>query len=326
MKKIFLSAAFAMGIVTLHSQALLAEQHIKVLITGSVSEPQLSGRAESMGTLNGKVLIQDTVYSGLFEVKQDEKGLYFINSLPFETYVAGVIAAEVGRDWADEALKAQAVVSRTYAAYQRARAEGKDYHITSSVFHQAYKGSNVNEAINRAVKETEGEILTYGGKPIIAFYHSTCTGNTELPEEVWGEDVPYVQSVPCEGDYSPYEQWQRRFHVDEIKKALEVKDVKDIRIISHTSTGRARLLRVVTGDSETEVRAVDLRRLLGYRDLPSTKFTVSVQGQEVIFEGEGYGHGVGLSQWGALRLAQAGKGYKEILEHYYPGVVLTKQW
>ncbi|UCF86652.1 MAG: SpoIID/LytB domain-containing protein, partial [Nitrospiraceae bacterium] len=257
-----------------------------------------------------------------FEVRRDNLGLHFIITLPLERYTAGVIAAEIGEDWAMEALKAQAVISRTYALYQKIHAGREDYHITSSILHQVYRGDTDDDRIQRAVVETGGEVLTFKGELIKSFYHATCTGNTELPGEVWGESYPYLQSVPCRGENAPYEQWQRKFQRSEIEKALGLKGIRDMYISSYTATGRVDQLTVVTGAAVEEVKAVALRRLLGYKALPSTDFSINSENGEVIFAGGGYGHGVGLSQWGSLALAHEGKTYREILSHYYPGTVL----
>jgi stage II sporulation protein D len=183
-------------------------------------------------------LIDDAFYKGDFEVRRDNQGLYFITTLPLERYTAGVIAAETGDDWAIEALKAQAVISRTYALYQKIHAGREDYHITSSILHQVYRGDTDDDRIQRAVEETGGEVLTFKGELIKSFYHATCTGKTELPGEVWGESHPYLQSVPCRGENAPYEQWQRRFQRGEIEKALGLKGIRDMYISSHTATGR----------------------------------------------------------------------------------------
>lgn len=307
------------------SQALRAEDTIKVLIIENPDDHLPTEKAEKIGHLKGETFISDSVYRGFIEVRKDENGLYFINELPFEKYIEGVVAAETGKEWAIEALKAQAVISRTYAIYKKNQNSGKVYHITSSVLHQVYKGDNANKTISNAVKETEGEILTYEGSPIEAFYHSTCRGKTELPDVVWGSSFPYITSVPCRGKHSPYEHWQRRFHLEEIEKALGLNGIKDISIISFTPTGRVALLKFITDDSDIEIKATDLRKLLGYRELPSTLFSLTIEGGDVIFTGGGYGHGVGLSQWGALELANEGKNYKTILAYYYPGTVLKKQ-
>ncbi len=306
-------------------QSVRGEDSIKVLIVEDPNAPLLSEDAEKLGSLQGDIFINGHVYSGLIDIRKDKDGLHFINELPLDNYVEGVIAAEIGEDWDMEALKAQAVVSRTYALYIRDQNKGKDYHITSSFLHQVYKGDNTSEKIHLAVKGTEGEILTYQEQPIRAFYHSACKGATELPEEVWMESYPYLRSVPCRGENSPYEYWVRRFDIEEIEKALGIKGLNDIHITSLTSTGRVKTVTLSTEDSELEVHAADLRKLIGYEELPSTHFTVSIVGREVIFQGSGNGHAVGLSQWGALEMAQGGSMYKEILKHYYPETVLQKQ-
>ncbi len=302
-----------------------AEDTIKVLIIENLSNPRPTEKARKIAHVKGDLFINDCLYKGSIEVRKDENGLHFINELPFDKYLEGVIAAETGDNWALEALKAQAVISRTYAIYQKNLNKGKAYHLTSSVLHQVYKGEDSDEIISRAVKETRGELLTYKGKPIEAFYHATCKGNTELPEAVWGKSYPYLKSVPCGGEHSPYEHWQRRFSLTEVEQALGLNKIQDISIISLTPTGRVEHLKVVAQDHTIEIKATDLRRLLGYRELPSTLFTLTVEGSDVIFEGGGYGHGVGLSQWGAQEMALEGKNYREILEHYYPGTTLEKQ-
>jgi len=294
----FLLFTFHFLLFTSHS---LAQDTIKILI---LDEPRGVLLIEESQGLTGKVI-----------------------ELPFEKYIEGVVAAEVGGEWDIEALKAQAVISRSYAVYYKEINSGKGHHLTSTVWHQVYKGENIDPWIALAVKETEGEILTYEGKPIEAFYHSTCGGRTELPEEVWGKSYPYLKSVTCIDESSPYYNWKRRFSFKEIESALRVTSIKDISISSLTSTGRVKTLKIITEDSDApvEVKAVELRRLLGFSVLPSTLFTIDVAHGEVTFIGKGYGHGVGLSQWKALEMSKEGKDYREILEYFYPGTVLEKQ-
>ncbi len=311
-------------LICLSAQSVRGEDIIKVLIVEDPHAPLLSENAEKLGSLKGDLFMNGHIYSGFLDVRKDKNGLHFINELPFDDYVEGVIAAELEEDWAMEALKAQAVISRTYALFMRNQNTGKDYHITSSLPHQVYKGDTTSEKIHQAVKETAGEILTYRGQPIKAFYHSTCKGTTELPEEVWMESYPYLRSVPCRGENSPYENWVRRFDIEEIENALGINGLKDIHITSLTSTGRIKTLNFITKESNLEVNALDLRKIFRHEEIPSTQFTVAVVGRHVVFEGSGYGHGVGLSQWGALEMASQGSNYREILKHYYPDTVLKK--
>ncbi|MBI5739925.1 MAG: SpoIID/LytB domain-containing protein [Nitrospirae bacterium] len=316
--------------IFLLAAAAFADDTIKVLMLDSPGNPQPSLQAEMVEKLKGKVFFNGQSWSGSFEIMKDENGLYVINNLPFEKYIEGVVASEVGKDWEKEALKAQAVISRTYAVFTKNLNGEKNFHLTSSVLHQAYNGENTDPLIAEAVDSTKGEILTYEGRPAKTLYHSTCEGSTELPEEVWAESFPYLRSVECYGKNTPYESWQRRFTFDEINKSLGVEGFSDMSIASYSSTGRARTLKIIfsgadgTGPSEMEIRAVELRRMLGYRELPSTHFTLTRTDTDIIFDGKGYGHGVGLSQWGALEMAREGKNYRDILAHYYPGTVINK--
>lgn len=304
-----------------------ADNTINVLMLESPYDQLPSRQAERIDSLNGKVFINGQFYKGLLNIMKDEKGLYVINTLPFEEYIEGVVAAEIGEEWELEALKAQAVISRTYAMFYKRLNAGENFHITSSVIHQLYKGENTDPLISYAVKATEGEILTYENFPIKAFYHATCEGKTEVPEEVWAESYPYLRSVDCNSKNAPFEHWQRKFTLQKISESLGIDDLVDVNISSYTATGRVRTLELILGNpdaatSTREIRATDFRQLLGYEELPSTHFSLTKAGKELLFTGKGYGHGVGLSQWGALEMAKQGKNYLEILTHYYPGTSL----
>lgn len=286
--------------------------------------PLPSEGARSFGMVNGRIIVNGVTYSGNLEVISDNNGLYIIKELPLEDYVEGVVSAESGKDWELEALKAQAVVSRTYALFHKENNHKKGFHLTSSIMNQAYKGENNNPTIKRAVKETEGEILIYNNKPINSVYHSICVGKTELPDEVWGSSYPYLKSVDCNTKDTPYDNWQRRFSYEDLQKAVGIDGIKDVEVVDYTITGRVKTLRFKTSGSSIDIKATELRRMLGYNRLPSTDFSVKMDGEMVIFEGRGWGHGVGLSQWGAQEMARNGKTYREILEHYYPEAIIKR--
>ncbi|MFN3479806.1 MAG: SpoIID/LytB domain-containing protein [Thermodesulfovibrionales bacterium] len=300
---------------------------IKVLIQDE-NLPSIPGKDEKialLGNVNGDFFGNGIRYSGQIEVWRGEKGLYVVNELPLEDYVESVVAAEVGTDWEIEALKAQAVIARTYAVYKKTAVTNQSmYHLTSSVLNQVYKGNNSHFKVTFAVRATEGEILTYNGKPIEALYHSTCGGRTENPEEVFGKKIPYMKSVESRCDLSPYWVWERKIPISEIEKALNLSGIKDLDIKSTTSTGRAKDIIVKKEEGDTTIKATDLRRLLGWNRLPSTYFEIKKNGDSIVFEGKGYGHGVGLCQWSALQMASEGKTYKEILAFFYPGTEIKK--
>lgn len=293
---------------------------IKVLILED-DKGKMPGKDEKitpLGNMKGDLLSGDSHYSGDIEVLKGYKGLYVINKLPLEAYIESVVASEAGSEWDLEALKAQAVVSRTYAVFRKNLNQNSLFHLTSSVLHQAYKGNNPNVRISYAVRETAGEILTYNGKPIEAFYHSTCGGRTENAEEVFGKSYPYLRSVEAKCELSPYWIWKRNLTGSEVEAALNIRDIRDMTIISRTSTGRAKEVSIESGAGASVIRATELRKLLGWNKLPSTNFTVKMNGKDITFEGKGYGHGVGLCQWSALQMAREGKTYKEILSFFYP--------
>ena len=297
---------------------------IKVLILDDVFQniPAKDEKIERMGKLKGDLLVNGTHYPGDIEIWKGASGLFLINELPLEEYIKNVVSAEVGADWDMEALKAQAVISRTYAMFQKLQNSNPNYDITSSVLHQVYKGANENARITYAVMNTEGEVLTYNGRPIEAFYHSTSGDMTEAAEEVFGKSYPYLKSVVGSCETSPYWIWERRIPVEEIEKVLNVSGIRDVRISSYTSTRRVKTVDVLHGGGTVTVKATDLRKMLGWNRLPSTNFSLSRDAGTFVFDGKGYGHGVGLCQWSSLEMARSGMNYRDILSYFYPGTVI----
>ncbi|MEW6053072.1 MAG: SpoIID/LytB domain-containing protein [Nitrospirota bacterium] len=301
-----------------------ADEKIKVLIVNDVYDriPAKNEKLERLGSIKGELLVMGTRYSGDIDVWRGNDGLYIINELPLEEYIKDVVAVEVRNDWDIEALKAQAVISRTYALYQKSRNGSSLYHLASSVLHQVYKGNNPDIRIAYAVEQTRGEILTYQGRVIEALYHSTCGGKTENPEDVFGKSYPYLKSVESHCDLSPYTEWERTFQVSEIERIMNISGIKDIIIKSFTLTNRVKHIEIITNSKTFTMSANEMRKALGWKNLPSTNFTVSKNGNLLIFEGKGYGHGVGLCQWSALKMAREGQNYKDILAFFYPGTTL----
>lgn len=320
MNKHILSIALTLLLVS-PSLAASSPATIKVLILDEnySTLPDRDESLVSLGSMKGDLLITGTRYSGNIEVWKGNKSLYIINELPLEEYVESVVAAEVGTNWDLEALKAQAVITRTYAVHKKSLSPDARYHLTSSVLHQVYKGNNAHILIAYATRETAGEILTYEGRPIEALYHSTSGGKTEEAAEVFGKSYPYLKPVEANCELSPYWVWERKIPKEEIIKTLNMSELKDISIRSYTSTGRVKELTVESDSGNSVIKATELRKLLGWSRLPSTNFTVKVNGNSITFEGKGYGHGVGLCQWSALQMARDGKNYKEILSFFYPG-------
>jgi len=302
-----------------------AVENIKVLIINEVFPmiPEKDEKIQKLGSVNGDLLVMGTHYTGNIDVWKGENSLYIINELPLEDYVKDVVAVEIRPDWDLEALKAQAVISRTYALFQKRKNGNSIYHIASSVIDQVYKGNNPDIRVSNAVEETKGEVLTFDNNLIEAFYHSTCGGRTENPEDVFGKSYPFLKSVESPCDLSPYATWERNIEIKDIEKALNTPEIHELSVKSYTRTQRVDQIEITTNSGHTTIiSALDMRKALGWKNLPSTNFRISRVGDSIVFNGKGYGHGVGLCQWGALQMAREGKNYKEILAFYYPGTLI----
>jgi stage II sporulation protein D len=272
-------------------------------------------------------------YRGLIEVRRRENGLLLaVNELDIEDYLRGVVASEIPHAWELEALKAQAVASRTFALYQKRTAGSRPYHIVATVEGQVYDGRRgERQAADRAVQETAGEVLTYGGEVIPAFYHSSCGGQTESAFELWGLDVPYLQGVDCECQrISQYGEWERRFSPAQIAAALgkigyRLDSLSEATIAGITPAGRVKQVVFRYPGGAASIPAEKFRSAVGTTSIPSVFFDLELSGGEIVISGRGMGHGVGLCQWGAQEMALRGQDYRSILEHYYPGTRLKKR-
>ena len=270
-------------------------------------------------------------YRGTIEIAPADRGVLVVNELPLEDYLVGLINCEISSQWPIESVKAQAVVARTYACYQKRARAGAPYHLESSVLDQVYDGCEIEDSrAARGVRETAGEILTYGGQPIQAFYHSNCGGRTEVAENVWGVRLPYLRSVDCAYcATNPSIRWEYAIPLKKLESLLrgsgiKVSGLRDIREGKRNESGRLIDLSIVSAGGATTVTAVNFRKIVGYAAIKSTNFTVRLTGDSARFSGAGYGHGVGLCQWGAKQRASDGFTYREILAYYYPGAVLSK--
>lgn len=260
-----------------------------------------------------------------------------VEKLPLEEYVVGVVASEMPANFEVEALKAQALTARTYIvnhllhATEQSLPEGA--HVKDTVEHQVYKskkdlkklwGKDYEwklKKVTDAVKATEGEILTYKNKPITASFFSTSNGYTENAEEYWKNKIPYLRSVESPWDNESEEfSAQSVMSTKEFEKRLNVniKDTNDIGTITARTSGK-KVAKVVIGGKEFTGR--EIREKLGLR---STDFSWEKRGDSIIIVTKGYGHGVGMSQYGANGMAKEGKKYADIVNHYYQGVSIAQ--
>ncbi len=291
--------------------------------------PITSIRVESP---DGIIAINGKRYRGYFVLWDNGKGTFdLVNHVMIEDYLRSVVAAEMPKDWPVEALKAQAVAARTYALFRRQEMNENYFDLETNVMDQVYGGvANEDPRTDAAVSGTAGMILLYKNRIARTFFHANCGDRTEDGVEVFHKvDTPYLKSVPCEyGRKSPYYTWQLSIRMNDIEAALSRAGLHRGKIGSlsaqnHTRTGRVKTVALHNGRDVAMVNAIDFRLALGPARLKSTRFTIHKQGTLVIFNGIGYGHGVGLCQWGAKGMADKARSFREILGKYYPGATVA---
>jgi stage II sporulation protein D len=269
-------------------------------------------------------------YGPVVDLMTNGEGIAVVNELPLEEYLAGVVRAELGEAWPLEALRAQAIVARTYAAYRRIISAGRPYHITASTAHQQYAGRvPPSSPIWGAVRETAGQVLRWEGELFPAFYHTESGGYTEDPRTVFAaRNMPALKPVVCQFSAgSPHFYWTLDLRLAQLSELLrrngtDVGTVRAIEVTERTPSLRATLVTVRGTHGVVRLRGNDFRRIVGYDTLKSTLFAVAVDRELARFTGRGYGHGVGLCQWGAKGMAEQGYPARKILEFYYPGATL----
>ena len=267
-----------------------------------------------------------------------------IEELPIDEYLYGVVSSEMPANYEAEALKAQAIVARTYTIYQIMNNSGKhpgadicdnssccqawiskDERLSKWAPEEAE--SNWNKIVD-AVNSTSGKIITYQNKPINAFFHSNSGGKTESSLNIWGGiDYPYLKSVETAGEegYTQYSS-EAKFTKEELLNKLKEKyedceidysQENCIQILEYTTSGRVKTIKF----GNKEIAGTEARTILGLR---STNFTFTISGDEIIFSVIGYGHGVGMSQTGADALAKSGSNCEEIIKHFYTDVEIVE--
>ncbi|MFB4163301.1 stage II sporulation protein D [Alteribacillus sp. JSM 102045] len=258
-----------------------------------------------------------------------------VEEIALEDYVAGVVASEMPAEFEIEALKAQALTARTFIAREMIAPSDidlpEDAQVTDTQMHQVYQNEEElrekwgddyqwkMDRVREAVLATAGQVLTYDGEPITAAFFSTSNGYTENAEDYWKNPVPYLQSVESPWDQSsPQYKNAKRIPAAEVERLLGISigTEETGEIISRTDGGRVAELKL----GEETFSGRDIREKLG---LHSSDFQISRDGDEFIFSTKGWGHGVGMSQYGADGMAKEGKDYKEILRHYYQGVDIS---
>ena len=268
--------------------------------------------------------------NNIIRVKDEKTNQIMI--IPFEKYIKGVVAGEMPATFELEALKAQAVASRSYAMYQMTATKDKEYDVLNTTANQVYLTDeqlktnwkeNYQEKINKinkAVQETNGEYLTYNNEIVNAMFFSTSVGKTENSEEVFVSKLPYLRSVDSKWDeLSPVFNDTYTFDLKDFytKLNLPYNEKLNIEITKKTSTGRIKKLKI----NNQELNGRDLATKLSLR---SNYFTITQNNEKITITTKGFGHGVGMSQYGANGMAKEGYKYDQILKHYYQNTEIKK--
>jgi stage II sporulation protein D len=301
------------------------------------------------------VLHADTfmVRGALIVQSQSAQRLRVLNLIEVEQYLRGVVPLEIGRRKEEqlEAVKAQAVAARTYTYRKMLQREQEVYDLVTTVADQVYGGAKAEDpGCDQAIIATAGQVLTWEGAPILAYYHSTCGGATASVQEVWGKaEAPYLTVVsdraPDGTPYcaaSSYTQWTASWPRQRLEATLERYgdeaaceghfrgSLRQLTIDGRYACGRVKRLVATGSDGNAgfcgdKTRFALRRNQSGNPILPSARFEIaSVSGTEITVRGSGYGHGVGMCQMGALGRALAGQSYVDILSTYYPGATLMR--
>lgn len=286
-----------------------------------------------INSVENSLMIDGKRFEGTIEIqRQSNNKLLILNELPLEEYLGGVVPGEIPPSWPKEAIKAQIVAARTYALYrQNSKGPKKNYDLESDTSDQVYLGAPPkihDKYLENIIAETKGEVLWFLGL-YPAYFHSACGGQTETTQKVWGFKEPSQSVIDPFCKKAPHFHWELTLSQNDLldklsEQGLEGNMVKTISLERFENSPRNALVTIETDKMNLYVKPNDLRKILGFNKLMSAWFTVETTPRKVTFKGTGYGHGVGLCQWGAKAMAEAGADYKKILEFYYPKAVLRK--
>ncbi|BCX11772.1 MAG: sporulation protein [Thermosynechococcus sp.] len=315
------------------------QQRITAVLTGAgVQAGGVRGRQVFLEPRdNGLVRVGDRWYRGRLQLVSTNEGILAINLVDLEEYLPSVVGKEMYPSWPLEALKAQAVASRSFVLFRRDRERrrpGSLFDVGATVTHQVYGGvSSETASTLAAVAATRGQVLTYNGRIIEALFHASSGGHTENSEDVWQTVIPYLRGTPDFDQVFPNFQWTVRFTAAQLQQRLPgIGSIVALRPLQLTPQGRILSMQILGTAGSRTISGSELRRVLGLRSTlltirPEYGNVASQRAQSVpvafTITGRGHGHGLGMSQWGAYGMALQGYTYDQILGHYYQGVTLS---
>ncbi len=301
-----------------------------------LADMRLKTETRLIPAAGARIRVGPNFYRGALILRLDPgQTLTVVEEATVEEYLEGVLPHEMDPNWPLEALKAQAVVARTFTYANKGKFRRDGFDLTSDTRSQVYKGMTlVNENVRAAVRQTRGEVLGWNGSLMRVYYHACCGGATTDAGAAWGNDGEIPRPLRGVRDpwcaTSPHMRWVSYFAWAELTAAISEKRIltgplKGLRIGARDAAGYVRTFLVRSGGENVEVKASDLRTSLGAGEMKSVRIkSVDLLKKGVEFAGAGSGHGVGLCQWGARLQAEKGRSYTKILSFYFPGSVLSE--
>jgi len=320
---------------TLRRFATLAASTFSVGADGTVAMNGASlktGRLVIIPDAVGSLWINDARYRGKVEIIGRGPGsLAVVNTLGLEEYLLGVVPKETFPSWPKAALRTQAVAARSFAIHHYHHNSKKDYDIIAPA-HQLYGGMSAETpSTTKAIFDTEGQYLVYKGAPLCTFFYTCCGGKTEEAANIFPDVTAYPPAVDldyCQG--TPHYAWTYSVALDLCAEKLKRDGkplngaIKKVAIINRFKSGRVGLIRFSSDTGQVDCSGEVCRRILGYNNLKSTLFKIRIRSGRLQFSGRGWGHGVGMCQWGSKGMADKGYSYEAILTQYYHGAELKK--
>ncbi len=277
------------------------------------------------------IMVNGQTYRGSMIIRRQNDVALIINLLTIDEYLLSVVPGEIPANWEKEALKAQAVAARTFTYYHINSQHDRNaaYDLDATAATQVYRGmADEKPQTTEAVRETAGQVMVYEGKPIVSYFHSTCGGKTVDDRYVWKTShLPYLQGTRCGfcNDSTKF-KWESTLSLGEIRSSLSKKypDIGQIRTIAFRKKDD-RVVEVMICHSGGTIRISgnNFRLMFPPDRMRSLYFTSKKNANGLILTGQGWGHGVGLCQWGARGMAMRGYGYRDILGHYYMGIKIA---
>ena len=298
----------------------------------SVSPGYIKGEGIKILPASGaRVYVNNRQFRGTIDIIKDKNNrLFVVNHVDLEEYLYGVLYHEVNHNWPVEVLKAQAIAARTYALYQKLVSKNKYYDLTADAYSQVYGGRTSEKwRTTRAVNLTRGLVLMYENKVFPAYFHATCGGSTTDALTLWNIDIPVFLARVCDFcAISPHYRWRKELAMDYLESMLK-KAGYDIGIISfevleRDSSGRVTDFLIKGKGKDIRLSGNKFRLIVGPNLIRSANFEAEKKGKYVIFTGKGWGHGVGMCQWGAFNMASQGWKAEDILLYYYPGAEIVR--